>query len=240
MNKIIHLSLYIASLVMLPAYALDETDEQNMTGAAVKILNKYQGRWKGWPDGCVNCDKPLALELEKPTVAKQLVTKHTAKKKRKVKSKSMSKESNGSHLPMPKPLRRGDCGNKDSPNNETSKDTNCSDVNNAETTLKPENALGSESENKNNKDKAEETDNKKYYNMDVRDTPRPSDKNTKDKDNEDEKGESDKKESNENGATGNDGIDSSDDATNNDMNEKAEEVSKGKSKFSIFSIWDSK
>ena len=234
MNKNIYLVFYIASciasLVVTPAYALDETDEQNMTGSAVKILNKYQGRWKGWSDGCMNCDKPLATE--NPLATKTRTTKDTAKKKSKAQ-------------PVPKSLRRGYCAcncesshsmDSEASKDTTSKGTNCRSANNSDTALKPKSALDSESEKKNTKNDPEGADNKKAYNMDIRDTPRPSEKKTKDvKDNEDEKGQSEQQENSKSRASGKDGVDSSDDITEN----SAEKTRKEKSKFSIFSFFNS-
>ena len=118
----------------------------------------------------------------------------------------------------------------------TSKGTNCRSANNSDTALKPKSALDSESEKKNTKNGPEGADNKKAYNMDIRDTPRPSEKKTKDvKDNEDEKGQSEQQENSKSRASGKDGVDSSDDITEN----TAEKTRKEKSKFSIFSFFNS-
>lgn len=270
MNKIIYLVFYIASfiasLVVAPTYALDETDEQNMTGSAVKILKKYQGRWKGWSDGCMNCDKPLATErllvTKRPLATKKRATKDTVKKKSKVKPKesnqSTEKEERKAQS-LPKSLMRGycecNCGSDSSMDSEASKGTNCSSANNSDTVLKPtalkpKGALDSGSEKKKSKTGPKKTNVKKSYNMDVRDTARPKDT----KDNQDEKGQSEQQESNKSGAADNDGVDSSDGATNkiriknekiseitSDIAESSvEETGKEKSKFSIFSIFNSK
>lgn len=231
MNKIIHLCVFLASVIMLPTYALDKTDEENRTGGAIKILNKYQGSWKGWSDGCVNCDQPLASDKK--------VTKVFAKKKIKTKpkveeSKKQDINKDNQIQPVPKSLRRGYCGcNCEDKSSEGSEETNCPKENNSDTTIKSDRAKDPTSEYKNSRAESEQTVRKKTFNMDVRDKPRSSNKNDTDvKDKKDEKDELEKQEIKNDGATGSDGIDSSEGKTNETANEK--------SKFSIFSIWGSK
>ncbi|CAA6806073.1 MAG: Unknown protein [uncultured Thiotrichaceae bacterium] len=62
------LSLFFTSY----AVAEDQTDALNLTGDAVTVIKKYNGRWKGWIDGCVNCDKPLSATIyRKPSLSKK-------------------------------------------------------------------------------------------------------------------------------------------------------------------------
>jgi hypothetical protein len=76
------------------ADAQTETDDMNMSGSAVKIINMYPGMWKGWKDGCFNCNKSLASDQPR----------YQSKKHRKAKKSMKGKSS-----PMPKSVRRGYC-----------------------------------------------------------------------------------------------------------------------------------
>lgn len=67
------LSLFFTSY----AVAEDQTDSLNMTGDAVTVIKKYNGRWKGWADGCVNCDKPLSVTIHKKQKAQEEAPKPT-------------------------------------------------------------------------------------------------------------------------------------------------------------------
>lgn len=70
------LSLFLTS----HAAAEDQTDSLNMAGDVVKVIKKYNGRWKGWSDGCVNCDKPLTVTIhKKPKAPKKKAPEKTSK-----------------------------------------------------------------------------------------------------------------------------------------------------------------
>lgn len=61
-------SLFLTSQVT----GKDQTDSLNMSGEAVKVIKQYNGRWKGWSDGCINCDMPLTVtEYSKPKAPKK-------------------------------------------------------------------------------------------------------------------------------------------------------------------------
>ncbi len=233
MNKIIYLSVCLASMALFPIYALDETDAENMAGGAVKILNTYQGSWKGWSDGCVNCDQSLASD-EKVVQAianKKIQTKQ--KQKLTVKeSKEQDNNKDNQIKPIPKSLKRGYCGCSCGDKSAVNSEKNCVKANDADTSMKSDSATGSASEQSESKE-PESTGIKKVFNMEVRDKLRSSDKNDMDvKDKKNDEGELEKQEIESSGAAGSDGIDSSEG--------KAVETVNEKSKFSIFSIWDSK
>jgi len=86
--------MFYITVSLAHADAQTETDDMNMSGSAVKIINMYPGKWKGWKDGCVNCDKPLASD--KP---------HYKSKKHKKAKKSMKDKTSE----MPKLVHRGYC-----------------------------------------------------------------------------------------------------------------------------------
>ncbi|MEE9352296.1 MAG: hypothetical protein V3U78_08550, partial [Thiotrichaceae bacterium] len=73
------------------ANAQTETDDMNMSGSAVKIINMYPGMWKGWKDGCFNCYKPLASD------------------KPRSKTKKTGKAKSKKGVQLPKSVRRGYC-----------------------------------------------------------------------------------------------------------------------------------
>jgi len=79
----IRLTMLAISLLFTPyAIAEDQTDSLNndMSSDVVKVIKKYNGRWKGWSDGCVNCDKPLSVTVyKKKNTAKNKVKKAKAK-----------------------------------------------------------------------------------------------------------------------------------------------------------------
>lgn len=79
--KLLVSTLLISLCISSNAFADNETDTMNMTDEPVKVIKKYNGRWKGWSDGCVNCDKSLAVSLyakkPKPAPKKQAVTQET-------------------------------------------------------------------------------------------------------------------------------------------------------------------
>ena len=158
MNKIIFLSIVIVSILMLPTYAFDETDDENLTGSAVKILNKYQGSWKGWSDGCVNCDQPLASDkrVAKAIAKKKVKTKSKAKVEIK-ESKKQDKNKDNLIQPMPKSLRRGYCGCSCGDKSTKNSETNCTTANDTNTSMNPDRTVGSTSEHKKSNAESEQT-----------------------------------------------------------------------------------
>ena len=81
----------IISISHFSVHAYDETNELNMSGSPVKVIKQYSGMWKGWEDGCINCDKVLTSDRIKKTRRK----KREADKKKKV--------------VLPASIRRGYC-----------------------------------------------------------------------------------------------------------------------------------
>ena len=47
---VLSLTLFLASVMTLPAYAWPDTDEMNMCGAAAKNVRSYGGQFRGWAE----------------------------------------------------------------------------------------------------------------------------------------------------------------------------------------------
>ncbi len=82
-------------------YAWRETDDQNMSGPVVRVIKKYPGKWKGWSDGCINCNKPMSIDIRKKDTS--------TKSKRKVVGKNNQTNKMTASTKLPKSMRRGYC-----------------------------------------------------------------------------------------------------------------------------------
>lgn len=92
----LHLTTLAISVLFTPyATAEDQTDSLNldMSNNVVKVIKQYNGRWKGWSDGCINCDKPLSVRVYEKKKA----------------SKSKVKGKVGSNTVVRAPIKQGYC-----------------------------------------------------------------------------------------------------------------------------------
>ena len=62
MSKVMFFILGLLSGVVLPLYALRNVDEANFSKPEIRVIDRYFGAWKGWSDGCINCDIPQARD----------------------------------------------------------------------------------------------------------------------------------------------------------------------------------
>ncbi len=77
------LFLFATSLffpIMFPAHANNQTIDMNMSSPSVKVIKRYSGKWKGWDDGCINCDKPLTSDRVHLKPIKHKISKNKVKK----------------------------------------------------------------------------------------------------------------------------------------------------------------
>lgn len=59
--------MFVFSFLPQIVTASTQTDENNTSTPAVRVIKKYPGDWRGWSDGCVNCDKPVTAGKARKT-----------------------------------------------------------------------------------------------------------------------------------------------------------------------------
>lgn len=60
MSKVMFFILGMLSGVVLPIYALKPVDEANFSKPEIRVIDRYFGEWRGWSDGCIDCEIPDA------------------------------------------------------------------------------------------------------------------------------------------------------------------------------------